>query len=184
MSKLRCVLVCVAAVCLATPAVSKPSNDRLQVSGPPTQMPDLVVTTIDGRGIRLRDLRGKVVLVNFWATWCSPCRAEIPILVDMRRQFGEPLIVIGVSEDHGEVTPVRRFAEALRVNYPIVMSTPALARAFSRDESVPTTFVIDRDGHVVRVHVGIVDRASLVEEVKVLLGLPQPSPRENRSLNR
>lgn len=172
MSELRCVLLFVTAVCLATPAVGKQSDDRLQVSGPPTQMPDLVVTTIDGRGLRLRDLRGKVVLVNFWATWCSPCRAEIPILVDMRRQFGEGLVVIGVSEDHGDVTPVRRFAEALGVNYPIVMSTPALARAFARDDSLPTTFVIDRDGRVVGTHVGIVDRASLMEEVKVLLGSP------------
>lgn len=184
MSRLRCVLFCVAAICMAMPAASQQPNDRPRVSAPPTEIPDLVVTSIDGRGIRLRDLRGKVVLVNFWATWCSPCRAEIPILVDMRRRFGEPLVVIGVSEDHGEVAPVKRFAETLRVNYPIVMSTPALARAFARDDRLPTTFVIDRDGRVVRAHVGIVDRVRLVEEIKVLLGSPQPSPRENRALNR
>lgn len=134
-------------------------------------VPDFAVTAIDGRVIRSRDLRGKVVLVNVWATWCSPCRAEIPDLVDLQRQFRDQLTIIGASVDEGEVTPVKRFAEALRVNYPIVMSTPLLARAFPAVTSVPTTFVIDREGRLVRTHLGMLDRARTVQEVKVLAGL-------------
>lgn len=143
----------------------------IQSPGSPILVADFSVTAIDGRVIRLRDLRGKVVLVNFWATWCSPCRAEIPDLVDLQRQFRDRLAVIGVSVDEGEVMPVKRFADALRVNYPIVMSTPALAGALPAVTSVPTTFVIDREGRLVRTHLGMLDRARTVAEVKVLAGL-------------
>jgi thiol-disulfide isomerase/thioredoxin len=143
----------------------------------PTQLPDLDLRAIDGRSIQLKGLRGKVVIVNFWATWCSPCRAEIPILIDLQRQFGSSLVIVGVSEDVVGAAPVRRFAETLKVNYPIVMSWPELAQLLARDQSLPVTQIFDRDGRLAHLHRGIIDRGRVSAELRALIGSGQPPPR-------
>src|SRR5262245_23578875 len=100
------------------PAGEAPVVELLK-EGPP--LPDFAMTDITGRAITSKDLRGKVVLVNFWATWCPPCRAEIPDLIALQDKYRDKLVVIGVSEDEGGVDEVKAFVAKQRMNYPIVM---------------------------------------------------------------
>lgn len=137
----------------------------------PVAAGEFAVTAIDGRAIRLSALRGKVVLVNYWATWCPPCRAEIPDLIRLQTKYQDQLVIIGVSEDEGGLDQVKRFATANRINYPIVMSTPALAKVFPGVSSLPTTFVLDREGRIVQRHLGLLDAKRTELEVTAIAGL-------------
>jgi len=133
---------------------------------PPFSAPDL-----DGKPISIADFRGKVVLVNFWATWCPPCREEIPDLIALQKKYKDTLQIIGVSQDSGSVDDVRRFAAAMGMNYPIVMTTPEIEKLFPGIYALPTTFLVDKDGRVAQKHVGQLN-ASLTEvEARSLAGL-------------
>jgi thiol-disulfide isomerase/thioredoxin len=118
------------------------------------------------------DLRGKVVLVNFWATWCPPCRAEIPDLVALQARYSDRLQVIGVSQDEGSIEVVRRFAAAQHMNYPIVMMTPEIEKAFPGIAALPTSFIVDRAGRIVQRHVGMLNAMMTEQETRSLAGLP------------
>jgi thiol-disulfide isomerase/thioredoxin len=137
----------------------------------PTAVKAFTVHDLDGHALASADLRGKVVLVNFWATWCGPCRAEIPDLVALQKKYREHLQIIGVSEDEGPTEPVRRFAAEHGVNYPVVMLTPELEQIFAGVSALPTTFVIDRDGRLVQRHVGLLTSAVTEMETRALAGL-------------
>src|SRR6185295_3466179 len=107
--------------------------------------PQFALKDIDGRTVRLRAYRRKVVLVNFWATWCPPCRAEMPDLVKLQREHArEGLQIIGITYPPETKTRVRRFARSLKVNYPIILGTRQIKALFSSDETLPLTVVIDR----------------------------------------
>ena len=134
----------------------------------PVPVEALTLQTIDGRTISTAEWNGKVTLVNFWATWCPPCRAEIPDLIALQARSGDQLQIIGVSEDHGAEEAVRDFIAEHKVNYPIVMATPEIERAFSGVAGLPTTFVVDADGHIVQKHVGLVNVATIEREAKAL----------------
>ena len=101
---------------------------KLEFVDAPAPVPDLTMATIDGGSVSMADQRGKVVLVNFWATWCGPCREEIPYLVQLAARYPDHLTVIGVSEDAGGRDLVEVFTAQYGVNYPIVMSTPRSSR--------------------------------------------------------
>jgi thiol-disulfide isomerase/thioredoxin len=137
----------------------------------PAPIADFTVTDIEGRTISSADLRGKVVLVNFWATWCPPCRAEIPDLISLQTKYRDHLIIIGISEDEEPVETVRAFATAEKMNYPIVMTTPQLAKVFKGVSALPTTFVIDREGRLAQRHVGMLNAEETELEAQVLAGL-------------
>jgi thiol-disulfide isomerase/thioredoxin len=126
---------------------------------------------LDHREVSTSDWRGKVVLVNFWATWCPPCRAEIPDLVALQEKYRGRLQIIGVSEDEGSPEEVRRFAAEYKINYPIVMSTPELGQYFPNVYALPTTFVIDRGMRLVQKHVGMLKPAVTEMEARSLAGL-------------
>jgi thiol-disulfide isomerase/thioredoxin len=126
---------------------------------------------LDGRVQNLADLRGKVVLVNFWATWCPPCRAEIPDLIALQARSGNRLQIVGVSEDHDAVDAVKAFVAKHKVNYPIVMATAEIERAFSGVAGLPTTFVVDADGQIIQKHVGLLDVAAIERQAKALAGI-------------
>src|SRR5215212_8265895 len=96
----------------------------------PKPAPAFAARDLDGREINMASLRGKVVIVNFWATWCGPCRAEIPDLVALQEKYKDTLQVIGISEDEAPVEVVKRFAADHKVNYPVVMMTPELEKLF------------------------------------------------------
>ena len=137
----------------------------------PASVGPLTMQTIDGELLEMSDLRGKVVLVNFWATWCGPCREEIPYLASLTERYPEHLVVIGVSEDAGGVDMVEAFADQYGVNYPIVMSTPEIKRAFPGVFALPTSFVVDPDGQMVQTHVGLISPVILEQETRYLSSL-------------
>ena len=121
-----------AATAIADDCVSPaPSGEKitLQFFRNPAPVAALSLRTLDGRPVSA-DWRGKVTIVNFWATWCGPCRAEIPDLVALQKKYGRYLQVVGISQDEAPPGVVQRFAADRQVNYPIVMSTPELEKAF------------------------------------------------------
>ena len=137
----------------------------------PIDVPGFTVTDLDGKTVSFADLRGKVVLVNFWATWCPPCRAEIPDLVALQDKYRDKLVVIGISEDE-DATPaqVKAFGVERKVNYPIVMKTPELAKIFKGVSALPTTFVIDPEGKIRQRHVGMLRAQTTELETQYLSG--------------
>ena len=138
----------------------------------PAAIPELTMKTLDGRTITTKDLAGKVTIFNFWATWCPPCRAEIPDLVKLQEQYKDQLLIIGVSSDEGPTDVVRRFAADYRINYPIVMETPELSAAFPGIFALPTTFVVGPDLKMMQKHVGQIRPAQIELETRVLAKLP------------
>jgi thiol-disulfide isomerase/thioredoxin len=135
------------------------------------EIPTFVATGIDGRQVSTAALRGKVVLVNFWATWCPPCREEIPDLVALQDRYKDHLQIIGISQDSGSVEDVRRFAAEHRINYPTVMSTPEIEALFPGVYALPTTFVLDREGKLAQKHIGLLNAAVTETETRSLAGL-------------
>jgi thiol-disulfide isomerase/thioredoxin len=138
----------------------------------PRPVAEFVARTVDGHEISSASLRGKVTIVNFWATWCPPCRAEIPDLVKLQDKYRDRLQIIGISEDEDGADKVIRFAADHDMNYPIVMNSPELEAKFPGIGALPTSFIIDREGRIVQKHVGML-RAELTElETRHLSGLP------------
>jgi cytochrome c biogenesis protein CcmG/thiol:disulfide interchange protein DsbE len=138
----------------------------------PAPAPVFTVQDLDGRTITAADLRGKVTLINFWATWCGPCRAEIPALIALQNKYRNELQIIGISEDEGPAAQVRQFVAANRMNYRIAMTTPEIERGFPGIVSIPTTYVIDREGRVAMRHAGMLNPALTEVEMRSLAGLP------------
>src|SRR5262245_27781289 len=137
----------------------------------PKPLQEFTMRDLDHRELSTTDWRGKVVLVNFWATWCPPCRAEIPDLVALQEKYRDRLQIIGVSQDEGSPEEVRRFALQYKINYPIVMLTPELREHFPNVYALPTTFVIDRETRIVQKHLGMLRPAITELEARALAGL-------------
>ena len=135
------------------------------------EIPPFVATDLDGRQISTAALRGKVVLVNFWATWCPPCREEIPDLVALQEKYKDHLQIIGIAQDSGTAEQIRRFAAEHRMNYPNVMSSPEIEALFPGIYALPTSFIIDRDGKLAQKHVGLLNAAVTETETRSLAGL-------------
>jgi thiol-disulfide isomerase/thioredoxin len=154
----------------AEPAV-KGEPVILRLFKDPVPVKSLTLQTLDGRAMTTADWRGKVTLVNFWATWCPPCRAEIPDLIALQERYKDHLQIIGISEDQGATEVVNQFVVEHQINYPIVMATPELEQGFAGVAGLPTTFVIDREGHIVQKHVGLLSAETTEREMKALAGL-------------
>jgi cytochrome c biogenesis protein CcmG/thiol:disulfide interchange protein DsbE len=121
------------------------------------EAPDFTLKDLDGNDVKLSDYRGKVVVLDFWATWCPPCRKGIPDFVEMQEQYGEDkFVVIGINLDQGkpnEVVPmVTDFAKQYKINYPVVIHDQQVVYAYGGIRSIPTTFVLDKEG---RVRIGV-----------------------------
>jgi peroxiredoxin len=127
--------------------------------------PDFTVTDLQGKKLALSDYRGKVVLLDFWATWCAPCLEEIPHFVDMQQKLGpQGFQAIGISMDDGP-KPVQEFYQEHKLNYPVAMGTSKLADGFGGILGLPVTFVINRDGQIRKKFVGAADPAQIEQEV-------------------
>ena len=131
--------------------------------------PDFTLPQPDGKELRLSSYRGKVVLLDFWATWCYPCREEIPHLVDLQQKYGDRgLQIIGVSLDDSP-DPVPSFYQQFHMNYPVVMGTAKTGELYGGLLGLPVTFLIDRDGHIFAKHIGATDAAIFEKEIQKLL---------------
>lgn len=132
--------------------------------------PDWKLKDITGRSIRLRDYKGKVVLLNFWATWCSPCRAEIPELIKWQRQYAKAgLQIIGITYPPQTRSEIRQFARQHRINYPIIQGTNELKSYLTASDTLPWTVVLDAAGNVHSSIEGILYEDEFAEKIKPLL---------------
>ena len=150
-------------------ADQRPSS--IQLVANPSPVLAVSMEDLDGHTITTDDLLGKVTLVNFWATWCGPCRAEIPDLVQLQARYPDHLQVIGVSTDEGPTQIVKDFATEYGINYPVVMTTPELNQAFPGVMALPTSFIVDTEGRVVKTHVGLISPGVLEQETRFLAAL-------------
>jgi cytochrome c biogenesis protein CcmG/thiol:disulfide interchange protein DsbE len=132
--------------------------------------PEFVLKDLNGNTVKLSDYRGKAVLLNFWATWCPPCKAEMPWFVDMQKRYAaQGLQIVGVSMDDDGPEDVAKFAKEIGVNYPIVMGKEEVAQKYGSVEFLPTSFFIDRNGNIIDRVFGIVERKDIEEKVQKAL---------------
>jgi thiol-disulfide isomerase/thioredoxin len=145
------------------------SKETSKITGDNNKAPEFTLASIDGKDIKLSDYKGKVVIVDFWATWCGPCRRGIPDLIEIQKQYGEDVVVIGISldtETKGDVIP---FAQKIGINYPIVYGTVEVTQQYGGVDGIPTSFVINKDGDIVDKHVGLVDKSEYTDLINKLL---------------
>ncbi len=138
----------------------------------PEVAPAIQGLDILGKPISKDNLAGKVVLVNFWATWCPPCREEIPELLRLKKEFKDRMEVVGISEDDDPPASVLKFARQNAMTYPIVMATPELIESYGGVPALPTSFLVDTQGRVVQKHSGLYPMESYELEIRSLLGMP------------
>ena len=151
---------------LLAPLMLVPSVGMTAVSMPEFSLPSV----LDGKVVSSEDFKGKVLLITFFATWCPPCRQEIPTLVELQREYGpRGFSVIGLSVDEGGPRVVARLVRQAKINYPVLMADRATARAFGGIAGIPTSFLVNRKGHVVKKYPGYVPHNLLARDIEALL---------------
>jgi peroxiredoxin len=132
--------------------------------------PDFALNDSTGKRVQLSDYHGKVVLLNFWATWCGPCKIEIPWFMEFQREYKDrDFVVLGVSMDEDGWDSVRPYMASHNFNYRIVVGNDDVGKLFGEIDDLPTTFLIDRDGHVAKRHVGLISKKDYQDEIAELL---------------
>jgi thiol-disulfide isomerase/thioredoxin len=155
-----------------TSAKSAQSGNVIRFVRNPDAAPDFKLVSIDGKPLSLAAERGKVVLLNFWATWCGPCRAEIPDLIELQRKYKDQLEIIGLTVDEDDPDVVKQTVAETGINYPVGMSPPEVRKSYGGIAALPTSFVLDTEGRVVQKHEGLRDPVLYEAEIRALLKLP------------
>ncbi len=141
------------------------------VKGQPA--PEFVLTDLRGHNFKLSDLRGKAVLLNFWATWCPPCKIEIPWFVDLQKQYGpQGLQIVGVAmDDDAEKNgaAIAKFAQEMNINYPVLLGNDKVGDAYGGIQALPTSFYIGRDGKLVARVYGLVSHSEVESNIQAAL---------------
>jgi len=146
----------------------KPDKDRKTA-------PDFTLKDADGKVVKLSDYKGKVVLLDFWATWCGPCKIEIPWFMDIQRKVKDRgFEVLGVAMDDEGWEVVKPFAAKMGINYRLVIGNDITAQAYGGVDALPTTFLIDRTGKIAAVHVGLASKKDFEDGIEQLLKDPAP----------
>jgi thiol-disulfide isomerase/thioredoxin len=146
--------------------VSLSSMSFAAVSMPEFSLP----TAVDGKIVSSESFKGKVILVTFFATWCPPCRQEIPLLIQLHNEYGSKgFTVIGLSVDEGGAKVVSKLVKQAEINYPVLMADRATARAFGGIAGIPTSFLVNKKGHVVKKYPGFVPHSLLARDIEAVL---------------
>jgi peroxiredoxin len=144
-------------------AAVKPEKDRKAA-------PDFILKDSNGPPVKLSDYRGRVVLLNFWATWCGPCKIEIPWFMEFEQKFKDQgFAVLGVSMDDDGWDAVKPYIAGQKINYRVVLGNDTVGNLYGGIESLPSTFIIDRDGKVASVHIGLVSKKDYEAEIEHLV---------------
>lgn len=157
-----------------TAAPQSPQSEAQRIirfANNPQAVPPFLVNDLDGNVVSTAALRGKVVLINFWATWCPPCRQEIPELIDLANRYKDGLQVVGISMDDADAAQVKDFATRMGMNYPVVMGGREIITPYGGVPGLPTTYVINRDGRIVQKHVGLYPTFIYEDEIRALLDM-------------
>jgi thiol-disulfide isomerase/thioredoxin len=135
-----------------------------------TPAPDFTLETLDGQSLSLSSLRGKAVLLNFWATWCGPCKIETPWLVELQKQYGaQGLQIVGVAMDDSGKEEIAKFAKDMGVNYPVLLGKEAVGDAYGGVPALPESFFVSRDGKIVDKIMGLQGKSEIEDAVKKAL---------------
>jgi len=138
--------------------------------------PQISLPVVGGGTSNLAGERGKVVLVNFWATWCGPCEAEIPWFIEFEKKYKDQgFAVLGVSMDDDGWKSVRPYVASHKINYRIMIGSEVVSQQFGEIDSLPTSFMLDREGRIASNHIGLVDKVDYQNEIVKLLEAPRNS---------
>ncbi len=144
-------------------ATLKPAKDRKPA-------PEFDLKDAAGKPVKLSEYKGKVVLLNFWATWCGPCKIEIPWFMEFEQQYKDRgFAVLGISMDEEGWEIVKPYIEKYKLNYRVLLGTDMVAQIYGGVDSLPTTFLIDREGRIASVHVGLVSKSDYEKEIVEIL---------------
>jgi thiol-disulfide isomerase/thioredoxin len=136
--------------------------------------PDFELPALDGKPLKLSDLRGKAVLLNFWATYCGPCKIEMPWFVELQKEYGpQGFQIVGVAMDDASTDDIAKFAKQLGVNYPVLIGKDSVADSYGGVSVLPTTFFVDRDGKLIAREFGLQSRSVFVDHIKKALSQGQ-----------
>lgn len=159
----------------AAKTTAEPADDRdvkvIRFANNAIETPPFLLPDLQGHVISTAQFPGHVVLLSFWATWCEPCREEIPELKKLQERYKDQLEVIGVSLDDGPAGAVAQFAARAGINYSIIMGSPEITKEYGGVPALPTNFLIDKQGHIVQKHVGLYPLSVYDTEVRALLGM-------------
>lgn len=145
--------------------VTKLENEGLSQSAP-----DFALPTLEGKSLRLSDFEGKVIILDFWATHCPPCRKEIPDFIKLYNKYADKgLVIIGISLDRGKAEGIKRFCQNQGVNYPIVIGNYEVTKNYGGIRYIPTTFIIDQNGNIVKKFTGFTSIDIFEREIEKLL---------------
>jgi len=146
------------------------SHTNQQTNSDSTVAPGFTLKGLNGRSAPLSDYKGKVVLINLWATWCAPCRMELPELVRLQRKYqSQGMQIVGVTYPDDDPADVRRMSRTLKLNYPVLFGTSELLEAYQIGEVLPATVIVDRDGKIRDRILGILEPEEFKERVAPLL---------------
>jgi thiol-disulfide isomerase/thioredoxin len=133
--------------------------------------PDFELTSLDGGKLKLSSLRGKAVLLNFWATYCGPCKVEMPWFVELQKEYGpQGFQIVGVAMDDASTDDIERFAKDVGINYPILLGKESVGLSYGGVNVLPTTYFLDRNGKVIAREFGLQSRSVFVDHIKQALG--------------
>ncbi len=149
---------------------TQPLADKAPPGPSAKSAPSFTLQDLNGKQVSLSDFKGKVVILDFWATWCPPCVKEIPHFIELYQQYKDQgFAIIGISVDSGGVSVVKSFARKYQVNYPILMTDGRVDKAYGGIPSIPTTFVIDSAGNIRQKYIGYREKAVFEADIKALL---------------
>jgi len=127
--------------------------------------PDFTLTDMEGKKLTMSDFEGKIIILDFWATWCGPCKMEIPSFIKLQEDYKDDVVVLGVSLDQGGPRAVVPFAKQMKINYPVVYGDGNVIQAYGGIRSIPTTFIIDKDFNIQRKYVGYTDHSVFEKDI-------------------